>query len=63
MQVAMNVRESSVAKFSSSRHSVSPKLPEWYSVTMFETFCPKTFSTTNSTCELFWKVIVIGISL
>jgi len=39
--------------FSSSKHSVSPKDPEWYSVKTLETVLLKVFSTAKETCVVF----------
>merc|ERR1719182_333446 len=50
----------SLSTFSSSRHSVSPKSPEWYWVKTLEIAEPKVFSTLNSTWVVFWKVMVTG---
>lgn len=48
--------------FSSSKHSVSPKDPEWYSVKILDTVLAKVFSTLNPTWVVFCCVMMTGRS-
>jgi len=48
--------------FSSSKHSVSPKDPEWYSVKILDTVLANVFSTLNPTWVVFCFVMMTGKS-